>query len=241
MSAIPDWRVIAFTTGMAILVAMLFGLAPAWQIARQRQRRTLARQILIGAQLAASSVLLIVAALLVRAAQHVLYTDPGFGYQQVFGIAPELDSHGYTPAAARAYLDDLKIRLRAVPGTLSVSLSQIPMLGNGATTYMTVDIGGHPVNIYPNWVDPEFFQTLGIPLLRGRNLLPNEPNAVIVSESLAQKQWPGVDALGKPLWPDGKSKDIIGARLQQGGGLGLARHAENGHGGADRMSPQHPK
>jgi predicted lysophospholipase L1 biosynthesis ABC-type transport system permease subunit len=65
------------------------------------------------------------------------------------------------------------------------------------------------VNIYPNWVDPEFFQTLGIPLLRGRNLLPNEPNAVIVSESLAQKQWPGVDALGKPLWRDGKGKDII--------------------------------
>ena len=81
MSAIPDWRVIAFTAGMAILVAVLFGLAPAWQIARQRQRRTLARQILIGAQLAASSVLLIVAALLVRAAHHVLYTDPGFGYR----------------------------------------------------------------------------------------------------------------------------------------------------------------
>ena len=209
MSAIPDWRVLLFTVGMAILVAMLFGLAPAWQVARQRQRRTLARQILIGAQLAASSVLLIVAALLVRAAHHVLYTDPGFGYEQVFGIAPELDSHGYTPAAARVYLDDLKSRLRALPGTLSVSLSQIPMLGNGATTYMTVDIGGHPVNIYPNSVDPEFFKTLGIPLLRGRNLLPNEPNAVIVSESLAQKQWPGVDALGKPLWRDGKGKDMI--------------------------------
>jgi predicted permease len=209
MSAIPDWRVLLFTVGLAVLVAVLFGLAPAWQIARQRQRRTLARQILIGAQLAASSVLLIVAALLVHAAHHVLYTDPGFGYEQVFGIAPELNSHGYTPAAARVYLDDLKSRLRALPGVQSVSLSEIPMLGNGMTSYMTVDIGGHPVNIYPNWIDPEFFKTLGIPLLRGRNLLPNEPNAVIVSESLAQKQWPGVDALGKPLWRDGTSKDII--------------------------------
>jgi hypothetical protein len=83
------------------------------------------------------------------------------------------------------------------------------MLGNGATSYMTVDIGGRPINVYPNWVDPEFFKTMGIPLLRGRNLLPNEPNAVIVSESLARKQWPGVDALGRPLWRDGSSKDII--------------------------------
>jgi predicted permease len=209
MSAIPDWRVLLFTGGMAVLVAVLFGLAPAWQIARQRQRRTLARQLLIAAQLAASSVLLIVAALLVRAVHHVLYTDPGFGYEQAFSIAPGLDSHGYTPAAARVYLDELKSRLRALPGTESVALSQLPMLGNGATSYMTVDIGGRPVNIYPNWVDPEFFKTLGIPLLRGRNLLPNEPNAVIVSESLARKQWPGVDALGKRLWPDGSNKDII--------------------------------
>lgn len=211
MSAIPDWRVLLFTGGLAILVSVLFGLAPAWQVARQRQRRTFARQILIAAQLAASSVLLIVAALLVRAAQHVLYTDPGFGYEQVFSIAPGLDSHGYTPAAARVYLDDLKSRLRAVPGTESVALSQLPMLGKGATSYMTVDIGGRPISIYPNWVDPEFFKTMGIPLLRGRNLLPNEPNAVIVSESLARKQWPGVDALGKPLWRDGGKgpKDII--------------------------------
>jgi predicted permease len=209
MSAIPDWRVLLFTGRMVIVVSVLFGLAPAWQVARQRQRRTLARQLLIAAQLAASSVLLIVSALLVRAAHHVLYTDPGFGYEQVFSIAPGLDSHGYTAAAARLYFDSLKSRMLALPGTESVALSQLPMLGNGATSYMTVDIGGHPVNIYPNWVDPEFFKTLGIPLLRGRNLLPNEPNGVIVSESLARKQWPGIDAVGKRLWRDGSDKDII--------------------------------
>jgi predicted permease len=209
MSATPDWRVLLFTVGMAMLVAVLFGLAPAWQIARQRQRRTMVRQILIAAQLAGSCVLLIVSALLVRAAHHVLYTNPGFGYEQVFGIAPGLDTHGYAPAAARTYLDDLKIRLRAFPGVQSVALSQMPMLGNGATSYMSVTIGGHPVNIYPNWIDPDFFKTMSIPLLRGRNLLPGEVNAVVVSESLARKQWPGDDPLGKLLWRDGPNKDII--------------------------------
>jgi predicted permease len=209
MSAMPDWRVLVFTLGMTALVSVLFGLAPAWQVARQLHRRTLARQILIGAQLAASAVLLIVAALLVRAAHHVLYTDPGFGYQQVFGIAPGLDSHGYTPAAARAYLDELKIRLLASPGVQSVAFTQMPLLGNGLTASMTVTMQGHPVTVYPDSVDGDFFQTMSIPLLRGRNFLPNEPNVAIVSESFAQKQWPGQDPVGKSMWRDGENKDII--------------------------------
>ena len=68
----PDWRVIAFAIGVAGATALLFGLAPALQIARQRHRVTAVRQILIGAQVAASSVLLIVAALLVLSLIHIL-------------------------------------------------------------------------------------------------------------------------------------------------------------------------
>lgn len=209
MSAIPDWRVLAFTTGMTVLVAVLFGFTPAWQIAQQRQRRTLARQILIGVQLAASSVLLIVAALLVRATHHLLYTDPGFGYEQVFSIAPQLDSHGYDAAKSRTYLDQLKSRLAALPGIQSVALSEMPLLGQGLTASMSVTIHGMPVTIYPNWVGPEFFRTMGIPLLRGRTFLPHEQNAVIVSESFAARQWPGEDPIGKPMWRDGDNKDVI--------------------------------
>jgi predicted permease len=209
MSAIPDWHVLAFTTGMAILVAVLFGFAPAWQIARQRQRRIFARQILIGAQLAASSVLLIVAALLVHATHHLLCTDPGFGYQQVFSIAPQLGSHGYDPAKARIYLDQLKSRLAALPGVQSVALSEMPLLGNGLTASMSVTIHGVPVTVYPNQVDPEFFRTMNIPLLRGRTFLPKEQNVVIVSESFAARQWPGEDPLGKPIWRDGDNKEVI--------------------------------
>ncbi len=78
LSAKPDWRVLAFTFGMAMAAAVFFGFAPALQIARQRQRKTMVRQVLIAAQVAASCVLLIVAGLLLRATLHVLYTDPGF-------------------------------------------------------------------------------------------------------------------------------------------------------------------
>jgi len=200
-SAAPDWRVILFAVGMALAAAIFFGLAPAWQIAwrRQRQRKTIARQVLVGAQVAASCVLLIVAGLLVRAVHHVMFTDPGFGYEQVLSIDPGIGSHGYTPAAAQSFLNELQNRLRALPGVTSVSLVKVSLLGHSISR-MGTDIGGHPVDVYPNWVTPEFFQTMDIPLLRGRSLLAGEKNAVIVSESLARQQWPGEDPIGKQFW-----------------------------------------
>jgi predicted permease len=205
-SAAPDWRVFLFALGMALAAAIFFGLAPALQIARQRHRKTIARQVLVGAQVAASCVLLIVAGLLVRATQHVIYTDPGFGYQQVLSIDPGLASHGYTPIAARAYLDQFESRLRALPGVTSVALSSMSPLGHENVSTTTVDIGGKTVTIYPSWVDSDFFRTMNIPLLHGRNLLPGENNAVILSESLARKQSPGQDPVGKRFW----DKDVVG-------------------------------
>jgi ABC-type antimicrobial peptide transport system permease subunit len=69
-----------------------------------------------------------------------------------------------------------------------------------------IEVGGHRVLIYPNWVGPEFFQTMGIPLLRGRYIKPGDAHVVLVSESLARKRWPHEDPIGKP-WKNGK--DIV--------------------------------
>jgi predicted permease len=198
-SAAPDWRVFLFTVGVALATAIFFGLAPAWQIVWQRQRKTTARQILTGAQVAASCVLLIVAGLLVRAIHHAMFADPGFGYEQIVSIDPEIRSHGYTPAAAQSFLNELENRLRRLQGVTSVSLVKVSLLGHSISR-MGTDIGGRPVDVYPNWVTPEFFRTMDIPLLRGRNLLRGEKNAVIVSESLARQQWPGEDPIGKQFW-----------------------------------------
>lgn len=203
--ATPDWRILLFAVGMALAAVFLFGLTPALQIARQRQRKILARQILIGAQVTASCILLIIAGLLVRAVHHELYSDPGFGYEQVLSIDPGLERHGYTPAAARAYLDQLENRLRAVPGVISVAMSSMPPMGHGRVAVVGTEIGRHPVEVYPYQVDPAFFRTMGIPLLAGRNLLPNEAGAVIVNQSLAQLQWPGENPVGKQFW----NKDTV--------------------------------
>jgi predicted permease len=207
LTGAPDWRILCFTVGMALVAAVFFGLAPALQIARQRQRKTMVRQILIGAQVAASCMLLIVAGLLVRATQHVLYTDPGFAYQQLLSVDAGLGRHGYSPAAARAYLDQMQERIRALPGVTSVALIKLPPMGH-TISRMDTEINGQPVPIYPNWAEPGTFPTLGIPIRLGRSFYPGERNAVIVSESLARKEWPNQNPIGQ-LLPNGDARDTV--------------------------------
>jgi predicted permease len=197
MNPAPDWRVMLFAVALGILAAILFGLVPAFQVVRQRHRATLVRQILIGAQVAASCVLLIVAGLLVRTLNRAS-GDPGFAYRQVVSIDPSLGRHGYSPAKARAYIDTLESRLRDLPGVEFVSAASTPPLGSKTATIGT-DIGGRAIRIHPNNIEPGYFQTMKIPLLRGRNLARGDTDAIVVSHSLALLAWPGEDPLGKQL------------------------------------------
>lgn len=201
----PDWRVLIFTIGMACAAALLFGLAPALQVARQRHRATLMRQLLIGAQVAGSCVLLIVAGLLVRALDRATSVDPGFDYQHVVAINPGLAAHGYSAARAGGYLDALEMRVRSLPGVESVARASTPPLGR-KKTILRVHIDGRPADIHLNRIDPPFFQTMRIPLLRGRNVANGERGTIIVSESLARALWPGQDALGKQF----DSRTVVG-------------------------------
>ena len=196
LSATPDWRILLFALGMVFVSALSFGLAPAMQLARQQHKKTMARQVLVSLQVAASCVLVIGSSLLVRGVQHTLYTNPGFGFRQVVSIDPGLAQHGYSVAAARAYLDELQSRLQALPGVAAVSrVRVIPRFVGGPRN--EVNVNGRPLHVYPNLVDPDFFSTMEIPLLTGRNFLPGETHTVIVSQSFAQKAWPGENPLGK--------------------------------------------
>jgi predicted permease len=206
MSALPDWRVLLFTGAMGFVAALFFGMLPTLQMVRRKKERTLWNQIVVCAQVGASCVLLILAGLLVRATLHTLYTDPGFEYEQVASINPRLAEHGYKVSSAQSYLDQLQNRLRIVPGVTSVSTVWSPPLVNESVSITDIHVDGRRVMIYPNWVGAEFFQTMGIPLLRGRFMRTGETHAVILSESLARKRWPTEDPIGKP-WEGGK--DIV--------------------------------
>jgi predicted permease len=173
---------------------------------RRKKDRFLWHQLVVCAQVAASCVLMILAGLLVHATLHTLYSDPGFGYEQVLSIDPGLKEHGYTSANAGSYLDQVHGRLRAAPGVTSVAIAMNPPLVNTIVMITSIDVDGRRVLIYPNWVSPDFFRTMSIPLLRGRTFLAGETNAVILSESLARKRWPNADPIGKQ-WKNGK--DIV--------------------------------
>jgi len=186
---------------------VLFGLAPAPGRLRGQPSNagTLARQILIGAQLTGpATVLLIVLLRLLGFAgpahSCALHRSRFFGYQQVFryrartGIVTATRRHQPARLSGRA---QEAACLASPPGVQSVALSQMPLLGNGLNSHpMTVTMqgqsGDRPI---PNPVDGDFFQTMSIPLLRGRNFLrETRPNVVIVQLSLfAQKNnGPGV-------------------------------------------------
>jgi hypothetical protein len=144
---------------------------------------------------------------LVRASRHALYTDPGFGYERLLTIDPQLAHHGYKPAQAKEYLDQMQARLLATPGVEAVSLVTFPPLGH-ITDREHHEINGRTVLVYPNYIEPGFFHAMGIPLLAGRTFYPGEKNALIVSDSLARQQWPGQNPIGQQL-PDDDHKDIV--------------------------------
>jgi len=206
MSALPDWRVLLFTAAMGFLATVSFGLMPALQLSRRKKQPTLWQQLVVCAQVGASCVLLILAGLLVRATLHTMYSDPGFGYQQVLSIDPGLHDNGFTPSTAEAYLHKLQSRLRTLPGVTSVSMALSPPLVNANVMISGFTIDGHVIKTYPNWVGPEFFQAMGIPLLRGRSMREGETHVVMLSESLVRQRWPTEDPIGKE-WSTGN--DVV--------------------------------
>jgi predicted permease len=207
LDATPDRRVMAFAIGMGFAAAILFGLTPAWQAARQRHRGAIARQFLIGAQVAASCILLIVAGLLVRALDRAMFAPRGFAFQHVISIDPHF--HGASSDDARAYLDTLESRLRALPGVEAVSMVSNPPLGNRWTVFKT-EVAGRAINIHYNHIDPPFFQTMQIPLLRGRNLTRGDTRGIVVGESLARLQWPAEDPIGKLFRTGADAYTVVG-------------------------------
>jgi predicted permease len=183
-------RVVSMAALLAIVTSVLFGFAPALQSMRpSAPRRLRLRSVLIGVQVAAASVLLIVSGLLVRGITHVVRVPLGFDYRQLVLVDPALGSHGRKPGPAQAYWRDLDTRLRQVPGVADVALSSLPPFGNRVTINKDRTVFYH--------VTPPFFATMGIPLRRGRLLTAGDRDAVLVSETLARRRWPGADPIGQ--------------------------------------------
>jgi predicted permease len=193
-SLVPDWRALAATFGAAMLAALVFGLPPAFRLASLVPRAGRARSIFLGAQVAVSCLLLVMSGLLVKSGQRLGATDPGFDYRHLVWVSPGLKAHGYAGPAAQAYLDELRAQAAALPGvkaTSQVWLGPWDDLHMGAT--------GRGRQYAGNQVDPQFLDTMGMRLVRGRNFRPGDDSVAIVNEATARVLWPDHDALGQSL------------------------------------------
>jgi predicted permease len=195
----PDIRVMLFSFGIAVAAAALFGVAPALQAIRPKAARTGTRGILVGAQVATGCMLLVLGGLLVRGLQHVISTPLGFEYTEHLTIRPGLHMNGFKPPAARVYWETLRDRLEHVPRVKTMALTTWAPLG----TFLRAErIPNGAIAFFHN-VEPAYFEVMGIPLLRGRNLRDGDRDSAVVSDSFARAVWPGDDPLGKLY--DGKT------------------------------------
>jgi putative ABC transport system permease protein len=213
-SLVPDWRALAATFGAALLSALVFGLPPAFRLASLVPRAGRSRTIFLGTQVAVSCLLLVVSSLLVNSRHRLGATDPGFDYRHLVWISPGLKAHGYAGPAAQAYLDLLRERAAVWPdvkATSQVWLAPWGELHMGAN-WMGRQYAG-------NRVDPQFLDTMGMRLLRGRNFRPGEEGVAIISEATARVLWPDQDGLGKSL-PWGTDGQTV---------IGVVRNASTGY------------
>ena len=222
-AVVPDARVLAFACVIAVVTALAFGVVPAMLMAHGNVQRPLSdagrgghgggsrhrvRSALVVAEVSLAVMLLVGAALLGRAFQHLLEQDPGFQPARSVSVSLELPYSYRDFRQIADFYSRLLTSIRAQPGVAAA----------GATTFLPLDAGwrlpfvvnGRPQpadNDVPqaqqSVIDEDYFRTIGVPLVRGRFFderdTADAPGAVIVNEALARREWPNEDPLTQSL------------------------------------------
>ena len=215
----PDWRIFIFTLSTAVIAGTAAGLAPALQMSRPDVitvlkdetsqgylTRSRLRSSLVVVQIAVSLSLLIGAGLLAMNVRRLQRVDTGMNTQNVFSVAVGLSGRDREQAVVERLKQELVDRLRSLPEVASVSEAyNQPFSGSMGNRLVLVqhDEPTHPREARFNFVTAEYFQTLSVPILRGRAFSGEEVRSrvpvVVVSETAAQQFWPGQDPLGQQI------------------------------------------
>jgi predicted permease len=226
-----DLRVLTVAGIFTGLTAVLFGVWPALRAgrtgfsalrdgyragggARQRVRATL-----VVVEVAMSVILLITSALLIRAVWRVQAVDPGFVSENVLTLRTALPRPKYeSPIRRSEFYDRLLGGVRALPGVQSAGMtSGAPMLVQGLVT--GVDIPGRQPDrrdspVSHRWITPGYFKTMGISLLRGRDVEEADTRdrafVAVVSRSFVERYWPGQDPIGRAFRHRGETRTVVG-------------------------------
>jgi predicted permease len=233
--AAPDARVLGFTLLFCILSTVVFALFPAWKLSRPdvwvdlkkvtgedatgSRRRLFSRgNMLVMAQLSLSLAMLTAAGLFVHSAVRAANIRPGFSLENE--VVAEVDASliDYDEARGGQLYGTLKDRLRQVPGVQSVAIAATVPFGSVRLGKNVIPSGSAASKEHPaletryNIVSEDYFQTLGIPIMRGRPFTAAEStpgsknNVAIIDKLAADKLWPGGDAVGQHIRIDDRGK-----------------------------------
>jgi putative ABC transport system permease protein len=220
-----DGPVMAFTLGIAVLTGIFFGLAPALHVSHSNivdslkegalsttasKARFNLRSSLVVVEMALALVLLVSAGLLIRSLVRMQQVNPGFDARNVMTATVDVPDAKYTDAQKAEFVRNLIPRLGALPGVQSAAaVYPLPMSGDEIRT--TFQIDGHPVSKSEEPassvrdVTPNYFSTMHIPLLQGRDFDSresiNSTPVVIINEALARQYFPGESPIGKHIKP----------------------------------------
>ena len=220
-----DLKVLGFTFLVSVATGLIFGLAPAVQAARFNQIETLKeggrdaatggsgkrlRGLLVMAEVAISLVLLIGAGLLINSFLRLRNVDPGFRADNLLTMRVVLPDAKYETMDRRSvFYTDLINRVQSLAGVRSAAVTtNLPLYRQGNS--ISIGIEGRPAPppgqeliVVTRIVSPGYFDTMSIPLLQGRQLTEQDakttPRAVVISETMARRYWPGEDAVGKRI------------------------------------------
>jgi predicted permease len=213
-----DLRVLAFTLILASLIAVAFGVIPLRQGARldlvsilkgesaspTGRSRFGMQQFLITVQVAVSVVLLIGAVLFVRTLRNAEAADATRDPGSVLLLKIDLTERKYDEARGKRFYSELLARVHTLPGARSAALVYVvPMGGWRGGNNIIPHPGDKPVQVDFNDVSEEYFQTVGLPIVRGRAFNAGDrtgaPNVAIINEQMAQRFWPGGDPIGRQI------------------------------------------
>ena len=215
-----DWRVLAYCLVVAILTGLIVGVVPAVRAARGDLNGILRgggrgligthhrlRTALVVTQVAGSLTLLIIAGLFMRSLGAARQTNLGFNPSQVVNLSMDPQEIGYTPAQGREFYKTLMDRVRGLPGVLSVSATAaVPMGYVFKNDTLAIDSylppPGQPApSLLYNVISPDYFQTMSIPMVRGRIFTDaddeNAQYVAIINETMAKRFWPSQDPVGR--------------------------------------------
>jgi predicted permease len=218
----PNLRVLGFTLAVSLVTAIVFGLAPALSASRPdivgelKQRGGPAvggnrplnlRSLLVAGQVALALVALVAAGLFVKSLGNAQRIDPGFDHEKLAVLTIDLGAQGYGEQQARDFQRRMLERAAALPGVERATLaSGVPLFQGGfmRTVFPEgVDSSDRKNGklVQLNTVEPGYFETMGISLLRGRDFAasdhPESTRVVVVNETMAKQFWPEQEAVGK--------------------------------------------